>query len=1078
MKQLKSTILFFLLSTSMIFSQTDWTGNISSDWGDPGNWTAGVPDLMDDVTIPDMPNDPEVMNGTIATAKFIWVEADAALKVNNGGSLSIIGSDDSGLLNRGSVINEGAFIIDETGGHGINQFNATFINRSILSIGATGFIGGHGIALGGDFVNESGIITIDRSTYSGIYMFSGTFTNQATLQIGSIADIALAGIASNAPGNFINDEGALLTIDRNQSFNPITMFAGNFTNRGTIEIGGLEPVKNAGIYNNGTFANESGMLSIDQTSSMGIDNVSVFVNLATINVGQNGGDIKNHGIQVGGANALFENEGGIINIDNIGTYYGDADGIFCYGQAIFLNKSGGQIYLGQNGTLVSEGIACITEAAFINDASTVTIDNTGRWGVELWNIGNFENKNGGQLLIGQNTGNIGNNGIQIHGGATNFQNLSGAEIRIDNTARFGIGCSGNLTNESTINIGQNAGAISSIGFAITTNGFVSNIGGSIHIDNTADHGMSLYTSTFENQNGGQLLIGQLGGVARVGIIQFGNGNFVNDASTIKIDNARWGYWTQGDPNVGTNKNGGQIIIGQNGPITDLGILNSQVSTFENQACSVLQLYKNMVNYGVLNNFGLLTTNTNVGHFNNGTVMNNGIIANQEGSSIPNVINNEIIIAQTMDDCQVVSPAFDLGNPLDFNILGIYTDAGASNPAGTYNAAANAFYPSIPAGSHTLYVKIEDPVGGCTQTVSWTVTIGNIPATTWYRDWDGDGFTDGSTLQDCTRPAGYSMHQELSNPYVTDCDDNDPNAFPGQTWYKDADDDGYSNGTYTNSCLRPPGYKTAAELAQTNGDCNDNSPSIHPGATELCNGIDEDCDGEVDEGASGGATYTGSVSFNTQAQLDAWPACYSTIQGNLTIQGGSINDLGPLANITTVTGNISIIANMTLTSLSGLENLTTVGSNFSMYYNFQLANCCAIDDLLTNGGVGGTTTIFYNKTGSHCNSAAAIMAACPVNPLIAGGTNGAATATSCSDCVPSNLLQVFPNPASTTIDVKWSGENPSGTVQLTDLLGRVLMEQELQSENQFHVFQLRSGNYAVRVKADGYKQQVERVVVDR
>ena len=107
-----------------------------------------------------------------------------------------------------------------------------------------------------------------------------------------------------------------------------------------------------------------------------------------------------------------------------------------------------------------------------------------------------------------------------------------------------------------------------------------------------------------------------------------------------------------------------------------------------------------------------------------------------------------------------------------------------------------------------------------------------------------------------------------------------------------------------------------------------------------------------------------------------------------------------------------------------------------------------------------------------------MAACPVAPLIAGGNNGSITAASCSDCVPSNLLRVFPNPASTTIDVKWSGENPSGTVQLTDLLGRVLMEQELQSENQFHVFQLRSGNYAVRVKADGYKQQVERVVVDR
>ncbi|HEU5181730.1 MAG TPA: putative metal-binding motif-containing protein, partial [Candidatus Polarisedimenticolia bacterium] len=32
-----------------------------------------------------------------------------------------------------------------------------------------------------------------------------------------------------------------------------------------------------------------------------------------------------------------------------------------------------------------------------------------------------------------------------------------------------------------------------------------------------------------------------------------------------------------------------------------------------------------------------------------------------------------------------------------------------------------------------------------------------------------------------------------------------------------------------------------------GDCNDSNPAVHPGATDVCNGVDDDCDNAVDEG---------------------------------------------------------------------------------------------------------------------------------------------------------------------------------------------------------------------------------------
>ncbi len=77
------------------------------------------------------------------------------------------------------------------------------------------------------------------------------------------------------------------------------------------------------------------------------------------------------------------------------------------------------------------------------------------------------------------------------------------------------------------------------------------------------------------------------------------------------------------------------------------------------------------------------------------------------------------------------------------------------------------------------------------------------------------------------------------PRPEDCDDDDPGVtIP--VWYLDLDGDGYGGGTSEESCVAPQSYVTET------GDCDDDDAAVFPGAEELCNGIDDDCDQDVDE----------------------------------------------------------------------------------------------------------------------------------------------------------------------------------------------------------------------------------------
>ena len=102
--------------------------------------------------------------------------------------------------------------------------------------------------------------------------------------------------------------------------------------------------------------------------------------------------------------------------------------------------------------------------------------------------------------------------------------------------------------------------------------------------------------------------------------------------------------------------------------------------------------------------------------------------------------------------------------------------------------------------------------------------------------------------------------ETCNSRDDDCDGttDEDSASDATTWYLDADDDGHGSTTSHAACTVPSGYVAVSD------DCDDTDDAVNPDATEACNGIDDDCDGSIDE-----AGATGEVSWYADDDEDGY-----------------------------------------------------------------------------------------------------------------------------------------------------------------------------------------------------------------
>ncbi len=110
------------------------------------------------------------------------------------------------------------------------------------------------------------------------------------------------------------------------------------------------------------------------------------------------------------------------------------------------------------------------------------------------------------------------------------------------------------------------------------------------------------------------------------------------------------------------------------------------------------------------------------------------------------------------------------------------------------------------------------------------------------DLDGDGYTVEDGDCDDESAAVHPGQQEICNEVDDDCD-GDVDEEVAATWFPDEDGDGFGDDdAAVEACTQPAGASSVG------GDCDDGDGEIHPMATEVCDGVDNDCDGEVDDPA--------------------------------------------------------------------------------------------------------------------------------------------------------------------------------------------------------------------------------------
>jgi len=276
------------------------------------------------------------------------------------------------------------------------------------------------------------------------------------------------------------------------------------------------------------------------------------------------------------------------------------------------------------------------------------------------------------------------------------------------------------------------------------------------------------------------------------------------------------------------------------------------------------------------------------------------------------------------------------------------------------------------------------------------------------------------------------------------------------FYADADGDGYGNPAISvSACTAPAGYVSDPT------DCNDGGASIHPNASDICNSIDDNCNGVIDENAiTATITPSGSVSTCSGVAITltantASGITYQWLKNSANISGATNSTH---STSTAASYQVSEMNNFSCASTSPVTTLSVIAKPAAIITPLGNLDICATGSVVLQANSGAGLTYQWLKGGNNVSGAtnqtytATKKATYKVIVTNSSGCSktsaGVKVTKSCKESSAGSDLSnaemnIYPNPTTGkfTIDLEFNSEEyAEADIQVFNMTGQVVSDE--------------------------------------